>query len=83
MRTFVYKESELKKVYASAIQQMEEWKRKRGYLERDLVRIFIANALERICGRRWSATIVDSIMADMLWNALILQKGEYFEINSL
>ena len=82
MRTYIYKDSELKEVYISAIQQMKIWKRNHGYLDRDLVRIFIANALERTCGNRWNAIIVDSIMEDMLWNELICQKGEYFEINS-
>ena len=82
MRTYVYKESELKEVYTSAIREMGIWKKNRGYLDRDLVRIFIANAFEAICGKRWDAIIVDSVMADMLWNKTIHQKGEYFEINS-
>lgn len=82
MRTYVYKESELKKVYTRTLQQMQIWKRNHEYLDRDLVRIFIANALERTCGKRWDAIIVDSIMADMIWTKLIRQKGEYFEINS-
>ena len=82
MRTYVYKDSELKEVYASAIQQMKIWKRNHEYLDRDLVRIFIANAFERTCGKRWDAIIVDSVMTDMIQIKLICQKGEYFEINS-
>lgn len=82
MRTYVYKKSELEKVYVRAIQEMKKWKKSHGYLDRDLVRIFIANALDSICNKRWNAIIVDSIMDDMLLNELICQKGEYFEVNS-
>lgn len=85
MKCFVYNKAKMIIARNSALEDMRRWKGNKGYLEKDLIRIFIANNLNRFFGAgHWNADVVDGIMHDMLYNFDIVcdKHGEYYVISS-
>ncbi len=69
MKCFVYNRAKMVIARNSALEDMRKWRENKGYLDMDLVRIFIANNLNRFFGAEcWNSNIVDGIMCDMLYN---------------
>ena len=69
MKCFVYNRAKMIIAQKSALKDMQRWRGNKGYLDKDLVRIFIANNLNRFFGAKcWDSNVVDNIMRDMLYN---------------
>lgn len=69
MKCFVYNRAKMIIARKSALEDMRKFRRNKGYLDRDLIRIFIANNLNRLFGaKRWDSNVVDGILCDMLDN---------------
>lgn len=69
MKCFVYNRAKMIIARKSALEDMRKWRGNKGYLDRDLIRIFIANNLNRLFGaEHWNSNVVDSILCDMLDN---------------
>lgn len=69
MKCFVYNRAKMIIARKSALEDMRKWRGNKGYLDRDLIRIFIANNLNRLFGaERWDSNVVDGILCDMLDN---------------
>jgi hypothetical protein len=69
MKCFVYNKAKMIIARKTALEDMRKFRRNKGYLDRDLIRIFIANNLNRLFGaERWNSNVVDGILCDMLDN---------------
>lgn len=69
MKCFVYNRAKMTTARNSALEDMRKFRRNKGYLDKDLVRIFIANNLNRLFGaEHWDSNVVDGILCDMLDN---------------
>ncbi len=69
MKCFVYNRARMIIARKSALEDMRKWRENKGYLDRDLIRIFIANNLNRLFGAEcWDSNVVDGILCDMLDN---------------
>ena len=69
MKCFVYNRAKMIIARKSALEDMRKWRGNKGYLDKDLVRIFIANNLNRFFGAKcWDSNVVDNIIRDMLYN---------------
>lgn len=69
MKCFVYNRTKMTIARNSALEDMRKWRENKGYLDRDLIRIFIANNLNRFFGAKcWNSDVVNGILCDMLDN---------------
>lgn len=77
MKCFVYNRTKMTTARNSALEDMRKFRKNKGYLDRDLIRIFIANNLNRLFGtERWDSNVVDNILCDMLYNCDIIYNND-------